>query len=162
MRLRTLTNAIVVSGLLLLCCGFPLGSSAQETDEAFVIVRAGRQQVEVTTERGSFTGIFQNEAVVYSTGRAAGMLSLLLEGGDEVLFHVVAGQVSLSDGAVTEVRLLLRKDGSNPGDEFDIATVRPAPAPAEDCLIYDLVGPNVHSGTSRLQVVGYFQQRARD
>jgi hypothetical protein len=156
MKLRTFTNAIVMLGILLLCCGFSPATSAQNKEFVFG-VELPRQQVEVITRLGSFTAICQNEAILYSTGRAGGMLSLLIEGGEELRFHVVAGQVSFSDGAVTEVRLLLRKDGADPRDEFDLAIVRPAAAPAEECLIYDLVGPNVPSGGGAFTARGIFR-----
>jgi hypothetical protein len=153
MKLRTFTNAIVVLGLSLLC-GLPRTASARNADWDFIRIQVRRQQVEVKSRAGAFTATFQNEAIVHPTGRATGALSLTAPGGAPLRFHVVAGRVRFGDGAVTEVRLLLRKAGAEPGDDFDIAVVRPDPAPGQDCLIYDFVGPNVHGGAVRFEAQG--------
>lgn len=155
MKRRTLTRAVVVLALLPLY-GSPQATSAQDADWDFIRVHAPRQQVEVKTGTGSFTATFQNEAVVHPTGRAAGGLSLTVSEGATIRFHVVAGRVRLRDGAATEVRLLLRKVGADAGDDFDVVVVRPAPAPAQDCLIYDLVGPPVHlEAQGRIEVIRF-------
>jgi hypothetical protein len=53
--------------------------------------------------------------------------------------------------------MLLLGIGNRDEREFDVAIVRPAPAMAE-CLIYDIVGPNVHVVASGLIT---FRERKR-
>ena len=142
MKTWRFTIAIALLGIVLPWFGFPQRAAAQDEQHwDHVRVHAPRQTVEVTRRAGSFTAEFQNEVIVYPNGRAIGSLSITGRGGALVRFHVVAGRVRLSGGEVAEVRLLLRKAGADPGDDFDLAVVRPEPAPSQDCLIYDFVGP---------------------
>lgn len=151
MKLRTFTNAIVMLGLLLLCGSFSQTASAQTADWDYVRVRSPLTEVVVTTKSGSYTATFQNDATVYPTGRADGLLSFQPDGGKTIRYNVVAGRVLMTEGQVTEVRLLMRRVGADPGDELDIAVVRPAPVSSEECLIYDIFGADVSAVSDGLR-----------
>ena len=141
MTIRRLVIAMAFLGGVLPCSWAIAPAAAQEdVSWEYVRVEAPRQTVEVTSRTGTYTAEFRNEAIVDPSGRARGSLAITKRDGALVRYRVVAGRVRSNLEEVAEVRLLVRRVGADPGDEFDIVVIRPDPEMAE-CLIYDFVGP---------------------
>ena len=92
---------------------------------------------------GSIGGIsamiwFHASAVVFDDGDGAGIVQLRLVDGDTLLYRVTGGRADVAEGAVAEMVLFLERVG---GAGDDVIILRPG---AEDDLIYDLVGANIH------------------
>jgi hypothetical protein len=112
-------------------------------------ISAPPQTVVVQTLRGSYTANFANVALVFPSVGAIGLLELTAPGGELVHYGAFDGRgiYRSTDSGHTwvQVTLQLRRLGAPPQEEAAIAIIRPAPAPAQECLIYDLLGTEVHA-----------------
>lgn len=112
---------------------------------ASAVVNVPPQTVEVMTRAGDYTAVFQNEARLEQNGRADGFLELTAPSGELLTFRVVAGTLRSTDGGRTAtVWLLLRDVDADPRADLALAVVRGS-AEHQDCLIYDLLGPTIHT-----------------
>jgi len=88
---------------------------------------------------------FHSYGQVFESGKATGTLQVRLDDGESFLYRAVEGQATVVEGVVTELFLVLVRvgeDGTQTG-ETDFAFVRPS-STVEECLIYDLVGAQIH------------------
>lgn len=142
------TFPTIVSCLALLLCWSSFGppTAAQSVEWNFVAVSAPRQAVVVQTPRGIYTSDFENAALVYPSGRASGFLAISQPNGMLRRFFIFAGRVQFDDGAATGVLMRAREADTraDPGDEITIV-VHPEPVLPQECLIYDLLGSQVHA-----------------
>lgn len=114
------------------------GREAHAMKEVFV---RSKPHVIVGTIGGQETPIWIHaQALLFSDGAAHGILQLRLPGGAAFMYRATAGW---TDGTVLYLMLVRVGQDGQPSGEMDLATVRPS-STAEDCLIYDFVGPNVH------------------
>ena len=80
-----------------------------------------------------------NVGIDATDGSASGVIHLRLETGEHLVYQALAADLP-GDGSVRLTVRRLRGDGQS--DELDVVLIRPDTAIA-DCLIYDIVGPNV-------------------
>jgi hypothetical protein len=120
-------------------------------------------RVEPHVNAGSLGGApveiwFRATAVVLDDGVAAGVVDLRVEGIDPLLYRVAEGRVEVDDEVLVGMTLLLERvgEGGSGGDD-DVLVLWPGVA--EDELIYDLVGANVHGQTTG--TLGFITRRAR-
>jgi hypothetical protein len=88
---------------------------------------------------------FHANAGVFEDGNASGIIQARVIGGESFLYRAVEGEATIEQGTVVELTLTLERVGEDgtPTGETDQVIVRHSPT-REDCLIYDLVGPNIH------------------
>lgn len=146
MKLAAFPKTIFCLALLLGWGSCAPPAAAQSVDWDFVAISAPPQTVVVRTPRGSYTANFENAALVYPSGRASGVLALSKPDGALWRFHVFAGRVQFRDGTVTGVLLRAGAEdrGADPGDEITVV-IRREPVLPQECLIYDLLGSQVHA-----------------
>lgn len=82
---------------------------------------------------------------LFDDGNASGTIQARVIGGESFLYRAVEGEAIIEQGTVVELTLTLERVGEDgtPTGETDRVIVRHSPT-IEDCLIYDLVGPNIH------------------
>lgn len=134
------------------------------------IAVVGRQAVSFHFgDQSSAPGTARTNLVVFGDGSAEGRGSFEYEqpsagggGGFRVDLLYTSGRVvgSDQDAVITfeAVGTICLDAGCEGGLRFT-GSVRPD-ASIGDCLIYDIVGPNVHSGRAQFEAVGRFQVRA--
>ena len=105
-----------------------------------VFIRS-KPHVNVGTVGGieTFIWLHANVGIDEADSSASGVLQLRLETGERLIYQAVAAD-RLADGSF---RLLVRPlRGGGQSDELDLVFIRPDTA-IEDCLIYDILGPDV-------------------
>jgi hypothetical protein len=91
---------------------------------------------------------FLANAGVFDDGNASGIIEARVIGGESFLYRVVEGEAVVEQGTVVELTLTLERVGEDgaPTGETDQVIVRPS-STRQDCLIYDIVGANLHVET---------------
>lgn len=105
-----------------------------------------KPHVNVGTIQGEPAQIWLHaDAGVFGDGDASGILQLRVSDGESFLYRVTGGRFIVERGAVVELMLDLERvgEGGTPTGASDLVIVRPSSA-ADDCLIYDVLGANVH------------------
>ena len=108
-----------------------------------VFIRS-KPHVNVGTFQGEATPIwFHANFGLFADGDATGIVQIRLESGEMFLFRASRGRALFDGDALAEVMLVLEPIGAAGGLAPAVLVMRPDSARA-DCLIYDIVGPNVH------------------
>lgn len=83
------------------------------------------------------------EAALFGDGKATGAMQFAVSDGEKFFYRVVSATAEIGDDEVIGLRLVVERvgDGQETG-EPGVITVRRSTA-VEDCLIYDIVGPNI-------------------
>jgi hypothetical protein len=120
---------------------------------SFSYINAPPQTVEVRTNRGSYTAVFENVALVLPSVGAIGWLELAPLEGATPGSNQAFGRWQITNGrtinAGREGKYLFMRarpwdTESTSGDEITIL-VRPEPGASEPCRIYDIAGSQVDS-----------------
>ena len=105
-----------------------------------------KPHVNVGTYQGQPADIwFHANFGIFEDGAASGIVQLRLDSGEMFIFRVIQGTALFDSEELREVMLVLQRVGPDGGvpSAPAILILRPDSA-AADCLIYDIVGPNVH------------------
>ena len=143
MRTITLRNNVIATLALTVFFSVCAPSSAIAAKEAFTRTKP---HVNVGTIGGEPAEIwFHANVGVFEDGNASGIIEARVIGGESFLYRAVEGEAIIDQGTVVELTLTLERVGEDgtPTGETDQVIVRHSPT-REDCLIYDLVGPNIH------------------
>jgi hypothetical protein len=138
---------------LLFNFSFPL----QAAKEQFYRVKphVNVSTIEILTGSGDIlTADFQSDLTVSRTGQAWGGMRFEFLDGTILAYRAVLGRIEFDAPLrVSRVWVLLVTSQSERGDPlgFAIVSVRPT---ADDCLIYDFVGPNFGDGAGQFDVPG--------
>ena len=143
--MRTITLRTNVIAILALTAFFSVctPNSAIAAKEAFTRTKP---HVNVGTIGGEPAEIWCHaEAGVFEDGNASGIIEARVIGGESFLYRAVEGEAIIERGTVIELTFTLERVGEDgtPTGETDQLIVRHS-STREDCLIYDLVGPNIH------------------
>jgi hypothetical protein len=119
----------------------------------FSYIDAPPQTVEVKTNRGSYTAVFQNVALVFPSVGAIGWLELAAPEGTTPGSNQVFGRWQITEGRTINggregKYLFLRPrpyDNESTSGEGITILVRPEPGATEPCRIYDIAGTQVGS-----------------
>ncbi len=143
MRTITLRNNVIAILALTVFFSVCAPSSASAAKDVFIRTKP---HVNVGTIGGEPAEIwFHANAGVFEDGNASGIIEARVIGGESFLYRAVEGEAIIDQGTVVELMLTLERVGEDgvPTGETDEVIVRHSPT-REDCLIYDLVGPNIH------------------
>ncbi len=143
MRTITLRNNVIAILALTVFFSVCAPSSAIAAKEAFTRTKP---HVNVGTIGGEPAEIwFHANVGVFDGGNASGIIEARVIGGESFLYRALQGEAIIEQGTVVELTLTLERVGEDgvPTGETDQVIVRHSPT-REDCLIYDLVGPNIH------------------
>lgn len=115
---------------------------------------AERQEVDIyPLSGGPFRAWFEADAAVHASGKASGFFRFDNGTGRPIKFKVLAGEIEYDElGQFLGLRLVLnslRSAGRNEG-QLALATVR-QDAHAPDCLIFDIVGPDVYGDQGHIR-----------
>jgi hypothetical protein len=91
---------------------------------------------------------FLANAGVFDDGNASGIIEARVIGRESFLYRAVEGEAIIEQETVVELSLTLERVGEDgtPTGETDEAIVRPS-STRDECLVYDVVGPNIHVET---------------
>ena len=143
--MRTITLRTNVIGILALTALFSVCASNSANAAKDVFIRTN-PHVNVGTIGGEPAEIwFHANAGLFEDGNASGIIEARVIGGESFLYRAVEGEAIIEQGIVVELTLTLERVGEDgtPTGETDQVIVRRSPT-REDCLIYDLVGANIH------------------
>jgi hypothetical protein len=141
--MRTITRQTNVIAILAVFFSVCVPNSASAAKDVFIRTKP---HVNVGTIGGEPAEIwFHANAGVFEDGNASGIIEARVIGGESFLYRAVEGEAIIERGTVVELTLTLERVGEDgtPTGETDQVIVRHSPT-REDCLIYDLVGPNIH------------------
>ena len=143
--MRKITLQTNVIAILTLAAFFSVCAPNSASAAKDVFIRT-KPHVNVGTIGGEPAEIwFHANAGVFDDGNASGIIEARVIGGESFLYRAVEGEAIIEQGTVVELTLTLERVGEDgvPTGETDQVIVRHSPT-REDCLIYDLVGPNIH------------------
>jgi hypothetical protein len=139
--------------VVVLCTGLPAAHAAKEQFYP-IKLHVNDSAIELLSASGDILRArFESDVIVSPNGHARGNMTFTFADGSVLEYRAIAGRVELD--AAGEIRrvwvsLVTRPDGDQRG--FAVASI--VPETSEDCLIYDILGPDVHDGAATFEVPG--------
>lgn len=151
--MRRLSLELLAALVVVLCSALPPAHAA--TDKLDPIkVHVDASTIELRLASGEIVRArFESDVIVSRSGQARGDMTFTFDDGTVLDYRAVAGRVELDAAGEIQrvwVSLVTQPGGGQRG--FAVASI--VPEAGEDCLIYDILGPDVHDGEATFEVPG--------